>query len=130
MCELVDCKNFSAWSWPSCLVRGIQTFDLKLHPCRLVSRNFGASVKWTVKISILIDCQDRKTFFLCLISHPPCQWSLWNGFEFRNSVWLKIYGFSSSRRSTQKFTIIFRLLLAECNNEPIYPGKCKKEGMF
>merc|ERR1712151_1388573 len=55
-CEkLVDCQDFSGWSWPSCLVRGIQTFDLKFHPCRL--------------------------------------------------------------------------LLAECNNEPIYPGKCKKEGL-
>ena len=31
----IDCNKFSGWSWPSCLVRGIQTFDLRLHPCRL-----------------------------------------------------------------------------------------------
>merc|ERR1719242_2065216 len=32
----VDCSQFSPWSWPTCLIRGIQTFDMKLHPCRLI----------------------------------------------------------------------------------------------
>ena len=64
----IDCNKFSGWSWPSCLVRGIQTFDLRLHPCRLIK----------LKCSL--------------------------------------------------FSKKFRLLQAECENEPIYPGKCKREG--
>ena len=34
LCGSISCDDFGPFSWPSCLVRGIRTYDLELHPCR------------------------------------------------------------------------------------------------